>query len=395
MRMRMRRMRIVALSLLLAAVTILALAQADPNIGVFLLSQLGGVQTQNGPEQAADPTLFTDKEGYIVGEKVVFSGSGYMPSGTCQLKITKDSETYETIDFTATEEGEIPGGVEWTIPEGVPSGLYTATVYMLDSETWQEVASTTFTVNAATLHTDKPEYIVEETVVFSGVGYTPGGTSYEIKIKFDEEVLDTLSFSSQEDGSIPSGVEWMIPFEAQGGTYVAEVYNNTEPSVGVPLASTEFQVDASMEAKAEAILRELEALNDSVEADVEGVEVSLTQKISVVMKKIEQFASWIEEEKENTAANMLNAAMNNLKALIHHVEAQKGKHIDEETADELIKQAQELIEKMDTTLSSMDAKGKGKGKPVSTPEAAEEQDTDTNPGQGKGNGKGKGKGKNK
>jgi hypothetical protein len=317
------------------------------------------------------------------------------------LNITKDGETHGTIDFTATGNGEIPAGVEWTIPGGVPSGLYTATVYNMtdpeNPETYrQEVAGVTFTVNAATLQTDKPEYMVEETVVFSGTGYTPGGTSYRIEIAFEEEVLATLNFDSSGDGSIPGGVEWTIPFDAPNGTYVAKAFNNTEPSMGVLLASTEFKVNASMAARAEAIFRELETLNATIKADVNGINISLTQKVKVVTKKIEQFMSWVKEDKNNTAANMLKAAMNNLKALIHHVKAQRSKHIGEETAEQLIQQAQQLIEKMDTTLSSMDTKEKGKQ--ASTPARMQEQEMGMERegnGQGRGNGKGKAKGKDK
>ncbi|MEM3746789.1 MAG: hypothetical protein QXN67_04875, partial [Thermoproteota archaeon] len=359
MRKTMRRMRIVVLSLLLAALTIMALAQANP-AGLFFPQQ-----SQEPVEQTDQtPTLSTDKESYVVGETVVFSGEGYLTGGEYQLNITKDSETYETIDFEATEEGEIPGGVEWLIPVGVPSNQYEATVYdMADPENPVAVASVTFTVNAPTLQTDELEYIVEETVVFTGAGYTPGGTSYVIKIMFGEEVLAELPFTSSEDGSIPVGVDevnWTIPFDAPDGTYVAKAYNDTEPEKGVLLALTEFRVNATMEARAEAIFRELKALNSTINADVVGVNVSLVQKVNVVTKKVEQFMKWVEEDKNHTAANMLNAAMNNLKALIHHVEAQRGKHIDEETADQLIAQAQELIEKMETTISSMGAKGKGK-----------------------------------
>jgi len=393
----MRRMRIITVSLLLAAVALLVLAQADPNIGAYFMS-LGGVLPQSEPESAADPTLHTDKpEDYVytVGETVVFLGENYTPEGYYQLIITKEGETYGTIDFKATREGGIPGGVEWSVEEGVPSGQYEATVYdMADSENPVEVASVTFTVNAATLHTDKDEYIVEETVVFTGAGYTPGGTSYVIEIEFDGQVLKTLSFHSSEDGSIPSGVEWAIPFDAQGGSYIAKAYSDTELSTGVLLASTEFQVNATMAARAEAIFRELKALNATIKADVEGINVSLTQKVNVVAKKIEQFMKWVEEDKNNTAANMLNAAVNNLKALIHHVEAQKGKHIDEETADQLIAQAEELITKMETTMSSMNTKGKGKQ--VSTQARTQEQEMEREGrGQGDSNGKGKAKGKNK
>jgi len=388
-------MRIVTVSLLLAALTILALAEANPG-GLFFPQQ------SQEPVENTGPTLFTDKESYVVGETVVFSGKGYLASGTYQLNITKDGATYGTIDFEATEDGVVPAGagVEWLIPEGVPSGLYEATVYDKgDPENPVAVASVTFNVNAATLHTDKTEYIVEETVVFSGTGYTPGGTSYVIKIFFGEDVLAELPFDSSEGGSIPEGVEWMILFDAPDGTYVAKAYNVTGLEEGeepILLASTEFRVNATMAARAEAIFRELEALNATIKADVEGINVSLTQKVNVVTKKIEQFMKWVEEDKNNTAANMLNAAVNNLKALIHHVEAQKGKHIDEETADQLIAQAEELITKMETTMSSMNTKGKGKQ--VSTQARTQEQEMEMERegrGQGDSNGKGKAKGKNK
>lgn len=391
----MRRTRIVTLSLLLAALTILALAQANP-AGLFFPQQ------SQEPVENTEPNLYTDKESYTVGETVIFSGKDYLPEGDYRLNITKDSETYGTIDFEASEEGEIPVGVEWPIPVGVSSGTYTATVYnMTDPENpdtyKQEVASVEFYVNAPTLQTDKDEYIVEETVVFTGAGYTPGGTSYVIKIMFGEQVLAELSFTSSEDGSIPVGVDevnWTIPFDAPDGTYVAKAYNDTEPEKGVLLALAEFRVNASMAARAEAIFRELDALNATINADVVGINVSLTQKVNVVTKKIEQFMKWVEEDKNNTAANMLNAAVNNLRALIHHVEAQKGKHIDDETADQLIAQAQELIEKMETTISSMDAKGKGKQ--VSTQARTQEQEMEREGrGQGNSDGKGKAKGKNK
>ncbi|MGB9718128.1 MAG: hypothetical protein ACPL4E_06770 [Thermoproteota archaeon] len=392
-------MRIITVSLLLAALTILALAQANP-AGLFFPQQ------SLEPVENTGPTLSTNKESYVIGETVVFSGEGYSPGGKYQLNITKESETYGTIDFEATVNGEIPDGVEWDIGEGMPSGFYTATVYNVTDpeslETYkQEVASVEFVVNAATLHTDKDEYIVDETVVFTGAGYTPGGTSYVIEIEFNGEVLDLeppLSFTSSEDGSIPSGVEWVIPFNAANGTYVAKAFNATEGGVGVLLALTVFRVNASMAARAEAIFRELRALNATINADVVGINVSLTQKVNVVTKKIEQFTKWVEEDKNNTAANMLNAAVNNLKALIHHVEAQRGKHIDEETADQLIAQAKELIEKMEATMSSMNTKGKGKQ--VSTQARTQEQEMEMEMeregrGQGNSNGKGKAKGKNK
>lgn len=370
------RIRRIAVSLILIIMTLLVLTRVVPTDGDALL-----------------PALYTDKDSYTAGETVVFSGEGYLPGGTYSIEITQDSTLCATIEFTSTAEGGIPSGVEWGTLGDLPSGLYEAKVYnTTDSENpetyMQEVASTSFTVNAATLQTvlqtDKPVYIVEETVVFSGTGYVPGETSYLIEIESEGEILATLSFFSQSDGSIPPGVEWAIPFDAPNGTYVANAYNDTEPSTGILLASTTFQVNASTAAKTEAMLKELEALKALINADVRGINISLIQRVIGVARKINQFASWVEEEKNKTAANMFNAAINKLRALIHHVEAQKGKHIDEEAADRLIQQAQALIEKMDKTVSSMKTRGKGKGN--STPEISSEQGSKTNPGQGKGKG---------
>jgi len=370
-------------SLILIATTLLVLIRVVPTDG-----------------DALPPALYTDKDIYTAGEIVVFSGEGYLPGGTFSISITQDSTLYATIDFTSTQEGLIPSGVEWSTPGDLPSGLYEAKVYNTtdpeNTDTYmQEVASASFTVNATTLkpvlQTDKQVYIVEETVVFSGTGYVPGETSYVIEIEFEGEILATLSFLSQSDGTIPPRVEWAIPFDAPNGTYVANAYNDTEPNKGVLLASTTFQVNASASAKTEAILKELEALKSLINADVIGINTSLIQRIFSINKKINQFANWVEEEKNKTATNMLNAAINKLRALIRHVEAQKGKHIDEETADQLIQQAQALVEKMEGTVSSMKNNGKGKGKGNSTSEGSSEQDSKTNPGQGKGKGKGKGK----
>ncbi|MGC8832218.1 MAG: hypothetical protein ACP5PQ_06540 [Thermoproteota archaeon] len=372
-----------AVSIILVTMTLLLLMRVVPTDG-----------------DASQPALYTDKDSYIAGETVVFSGEGYLPGGTYSISITQETTLYATIEFTSTQEGLIPGGVEWATPGDLLSGLYETKVYNTtdpeNAETFmQEVASASFTVNATVLQqvlqTDKQVYIVEETVVFSGTGYVPGETSYVIEVEFEGELLATLSFLSQSDGTIPPGVKWAIPFDAPNGTYVANAYNDTEPNKGVLLASTTFQVNASSAAKTEAMLKELEALKALINADVIGINISLIQRVTGVARKINQFASWVEEEKNKTAANMLNAAINKLRALIHHVEAQKGKHIDEETADQLIQQAQALVEKMEDTASSMKNNGKGKGN--STSEGSSEQGSKTNPGQGKGKGKSKGKGK--
>lgn len=382
--------------LMLVVVACLALAKAD------LTSNLESTST-------LDPTLLTDKTTYAFGEPVIFSGEGYLPEGTkYRIDITKGLDTYGSLEFDSATEGTIPDGVEWLVEEGVPLGLYTAVAYNItdpdNAETYEkEVSRASFIVSTATLETDKEEYIVEEEVVFSGIGYTPE-MGYYIDIAFDSEVIATLPFDSDTEGKIPDGIEWLIPFDAVNGIYDATAYSIDEP--GVPLASTKFYVDASIAALTEAIFRELDALNDSITADVGGIKNSLVKKLNVTARKIEQCLAWVDEGKNKTAANMLKASANNLKAFIHHVEAQRGKHIDEETADSLIAQAKALIDKIEATSSSLTIEDKGKkDSNMSQQEQEQEQDQNTDNGHGKGhdkdngkeNGKenGKGKGKNK
>jgi hypothetical protein len=348
--------------------------------------------------QATTPTLSTNADTFRIGEVVSFSGENYEPAGsTYRLNITCGSVVYSVLEFVSTELSGIPEGVSWAIPTGVPSGTYLATVYNItdptNSVTYnQEVANKMFLVNAGTLVPDKSEYFVDELVTFSGAGYTPEGTNYTIRIVLNGTVVATVPFTSNGNGSIPDGIFWQIPFDADNGTYVATSYNSTAPSVGAAIATTEFFVNATEAGRISAIIGELEQLTQTINSSVEDVNVSLIQKLNATAGKVDQAIAWLGQNKTRVATNMLNAARNVLEAFIHEVEAQRGKHIDEEVADQLIREANAIIAKIDLVMPPTPHSGnEGQGHQLGAPPVNQHTtDSDEPKGKGKNNGKGKG-----
>jgi len=376
-------------SALLIALTLLLVL---PATGLTLVAQDPEVTTA---------TLLTDKDTYRVGETVTFQGEHYDPPGTSyELNVTLNSVVHGHLTFDSNDTAHMPEGTSWLVPAGIPSGVYTATVYNTtdpaNAETYkQEVATTTFSISAGTLASDKEEYFVDEVVQFSGTGYTPNGTEYYIEISLGGAAIATVPFISESDGSIPSGTSWPIPFDAANGTYVATSYNSTEPSVGVSLAFTSFFVNATEAGMIGAVTQEIEGLVDLIESSVETVNVSLIAKLNAVDKKVDQAIAWLAENRTKVAINMLQAAKNVLNAFMNHVQAQRGKHIDEETADQLIQEAEAILAKIDRAMSSIgssSSQAQVQSGNLQTPgqQASASGGSEGNKG---GNGKGKGKGK--
>ncbi|ODS39304.1 MAG: hypothetical protein A7315_11265 [Candidatus Altiarchaeales archaeon WOR_SM1_79] len=75
-------------------------------------------------------------------------------------------------------------------------------------------------------------------------------------------------------------------------------------------------------------------------------------KINNAIKKKEQGLEHIKNEKEKQANNMLNACENIMNAFINDVEAQKGKKVPGELADEWIETANMIINHLDTTIET-------------------------------------------
>jgi len=206
------------------------------------------------------------------------------------------------------------------------------------------------------LGTDKESYPIGATVTFTGSGYDPGvdplsPIMYGIDITYveDDLLVESLEFTPTEDFEIPSGVSWVIPFDAKGGNYIAESYDVSKPEI--PLASATFEVLSAVES-----LEELEKNMTELIPDVEATEISdsLLASLNNAIRKVESAIVLFEADSgSKTAANQLRAARNMLTAFVHKVGAQTGKGIeDEEVAADLIEKAFEYIRYIDSLIGA-------------------------------------------
>jgi len=356
---------------------------------LVVLAQEPTDDQQENQQPAASPTLGVNGTIFRIGEVASFHGSGFLPNGTSYvLNITLGLTLYASLQFNSTDTGEIPEGTHWQVPSVAPSGVYAATAHnVTDPENTSTygvaVANVNFAVNAATISTEKQEYFVGETVVLSGSGYLPANTSYSIEIASNSTVLTTIPFLSGADGSVPSGTGWTIPLDATNGTYEVTVRNNTEPSGGLVLATTSFYVNATEAGRAEAIAQELGGLMAIVNSTDAVMNTSLAQKLQAVSNKVDQAIAWLAEGRSVVASNMLNAARNVLNAFINEVEAQRGKHLDEDAADELIEEATAIIARIEAALQTSSEANGGAAGQISDQEAPT-QGSEGNPGHGNG-----------
>jgi hypothetical protein len=218
----------------------------------------------------------------------------------------------------------------------------------------------TFVLNGAfsggvTLVTDKASYTVGETIFFSGLGYYPSGSKYEINVSYSGSVVASVGFASNETGGIPSDASWAIPFGTKNGTYSAGVFNVTDRldanTFGMLLASTTFGVLNTTEAL-KALEGNLTDLKGLVTLNVTkmGINFSLIASLNNSIRKIEAAITLLGNGENKTAANQLRAARNMLTAFVHKVLAQSGKNIDNVTARALIGNASVCIEYIDSLI---------------------------------------------
>ncbi|MEM2885259.1 MAG: hypothetical protein QXF24_04125 [Thermoproteota archaeon] len=199
-----------------------------------------------------------------------------------------------------------------------------------------------------TISTDEPEYAAGETVVFAVSGFEAGNYRIDISLKVDGELnlFASLDFTYDSDGM---QVEWQIPYDAENGTYVAQVY--AAGGDGEPLASVEFDVRSGAGERLGALAGELEGLEELVaSSEIETAE-SLLASLSNCIAKVEAAVELLDED-GHAAANQLRAARNMLTAFVHKVLAQSGKSIGEDLAAELVERAFEYIQFIDSMIES-------------------------------------------
>lgn len=228
-------------------------------------------------------------------------------------------------------------------------GLASLLLFVLLSPTfaWHYVVAEDESI---TLHTDRNVYNVSQTVIFSGSGYGPSGTSYELNITYEGYVVKSIEFKS-EDSSIPGGVSWRIPLSAYNGSYLAEAFSVTEQDHAL-LASTTFKVLSNITIGLGALRGELMGLSELVMSGVhaQGINNSLLMSLNNTERKIETALSLLSKGENKTAANQLRASRNMLTAFVHKVSAQAGKGIDSDLALALIDNASSFINYMDSMI---------------------------------------------
>ncbi|MEM2549831.1 MAG: hypothetical protein QW689_05360, partial [Nitrososphaerota archaeon] len=97
---------------------------------------------------------------------------------------------------------------------------------------------------------------------------------------------------------------------------------------------------------------------DDLLGNVSGINASIVDSLVAKLRnakmKVESAEELLAEGKMHVARNMLRAARNMLTAFIHEVRAQRGKHLDEATADSLISAAQGLIMRIEYLMTQLD-----------------------------------------
>jgi len=218
--------------------------------------------------------------------------------------------------------------------------------------------------DGANLQTDSTEYSAGDAVTFSGGGYVPGN-SYKINISLMVDgdpvlVVEAIPFVADESGNVPSDppVSWVIPFDAENGTYVANATDVTDPEAEVFMATCSFEVASGLGDRLGAFAGDLEGLEGEISSLAEEVQERLLASLSNCIRKVEAAVSLLEGGNENAARNQLRAARNMLTAFLHKVWAASGKTIDLDTAEVLNGTAFSYIAYIDSLIPEMIPVGK-------------------------------------
>lgn len=366
----------------------------------LLLPGVGCLNTALAEEPTPTVSFDTIDPFYLVGETVVFSGTGYVVDIQYSVTIYNvDDVEIATSAGTATSE-DIPTDIEsWDSTEAVP-GTYYADLYdVTDPESAVWLATVHFGLWGVDMQPD--------TATISGGGFFPGIIiSISIGQWIDEAWVAVEGYEppKEETSSDPEGEfshEWNFA-DAPMGTYTVILSGIGTSDLDTDDFELTTTIDLTAAGRADLIQQEIDdkilEVQDAVSTGgITDIDGALIAKLSRISDKIQQAIDWLGTSRDKVARNMLNAARNKLKAFINQVNAQSGKHISEEVATGLLEQADHLVELIGDLIGSIDegqtaqlslsqTEGKGKGN------KGKGNGEGNN---GKGNGKGKGKGKPK
>ncbi|WP_345752250.1 choice-of-anchor G family protein [Microbacterium rhizophilus] len=185
----------------------------------------------DGDEEASDdvavvtpvPTVTVD-DPVAPGDDAPVAGGDWPANTDVELTLT-DPETGEpvgdTITVTTDENGDIPAGTTYPIPDGLADGDYE-----MVATDGTSTATDTVTV-AADAGGDEPTVSVEDPAApgtdapVTGGGWPPN-TDVELTLtdpETGEPVGDTITVTTDENGDIPSGTTYPIPDGLADGDY--------------------------------------------------------------------------------------------------------------------------------------------------------------------------------
>ncbi len=282
------------------------------------------------------PTISTDKSIYKIGETVQFILTGLEPNQTYMIEILRGEASVTTITFT-TDEGGLPtSDASWNTGEA-GTGTYK---YVLRSN-GNELGYGGFGI----VGINKEEFSADEEIVVSGGGAVPGAT-VSAALMNDSSSLATASTAANDAGEF--SLSLAIPYDTPNGTY----------RVVVDVSGVVITFEVRVETTASELLGSTDLMFEELLTNVSGINASivnsLLSKLMNARDKVEAAEELLADGKIHVARNMLKATRNKLKAFIHEVMAQRGKHIDEATADSLIQAAERLIERINYLLSLID-----------------------------------------
>ncbi|MEM3488211.1 MAG: hypothetical protein QXO75_00900 [Nitrososphaerota archaeon] len=282
-------------------------------------------------------TVTSDKEVYKHGDTVAFTFSGLGPNQTYQLEISRKGIAVHTVEIITNSDGNPTEDVVWSTGDAEP-GTYN---YVLKNNSGEELGRGTLGI----VGINKERFSADEEILISGGGAV-AGEEVTAELRNDSTVLATTSVSSDSDGEFSLSIK--IPYDAANGTYAVVV----NVSGNVITFSIEIETTSSQ------LLENTELIFDDLLGNVSGINASIVDSLVAKLRnakmKVESAEELLAEGKMHVARNMLRAARNMLTAFIHEVRAQRGKHLDEATADSLISAAQGLIMRIEYLMTQLD-----------------------------------------
>ncbi len=282
-------------------------------------------------------TVTSDKEVYKHGDTVAFTFSGLGPNQTYQLEISRKGIAVHTVEIITNSDGNPTEDVVWSTGDAEP-GTYN---YVIKNNSGEELGRGTLGI----VGINKERFSADEEILISGGGAV-AGEEVTAELRNDSTVLATTSVSSDSDGEFSLSIK--IPYDAANGTYAVVV----NVSGNVITFSIEIETTSSQ------LLENTELIFDDLLGNVSGINASIVDSLVAKLRnakmKVESAEELLAEGKMHVARNMLRAARNMLTAFIHEVRAQRGKHLDEATADSLISAAQGLIMRIEYLMTQLD-----------------------------------------